>query len=231
MGSLTFFFIHGAGGTSSKWRFLQKELKNESIRIIDLPGRGNELHRNSSSVQDFAQYCNEQVTEDVILVGHSLGGLIALETAIDNSKVKGIVLVASHYELPVQPKILEKLQDGVFPDGLFYSSYSKDSSSELLEEEKAEMTFVSTEQTYLDFNACNEYSLGKERASTLTIPIVAVYGENDRMLLKDAQQKLREANKHIKVKVVANAAHYIMLEQPKALADILVEFKNSIQIS
>ncbi len=229
MDRCSFFFIHGAGGTKSKWRLLQKEFEDESIRIIDLPGRGDQMNESASSVQELARYCKEQISEDVILVGHSLGGLVALQTALDNPKVKGLVLVASHYELPVHSKVLDKLNNGIFPDGLFYSSYSKGTSTNLVKEEKEEIKLVSSKQTYSDFKACNEYEMGKESVSRLTIPVLAVYGEEDRMLPQDAPQKLMEVNKQAKVKAVENAARYIMLEQPEALAGILKEFANEIQ--
>ena len=70
---------------------------------------------------------------DTIVVGHSMGGLIALELAGISDKVKGVVLVNSSYKLPVHPKIIQTLAEGTFPENLFRASYAKAANSELLE--------------------------------------------------------------------------------------------------
>lgn len=227
---LPFLFLHGAGGTQSKWRLLREKLQSTSHLYVDLPGRGAHPEANASTIGEYANSINKLISEDVIVVGHSMGGLIGIELALNNPHVKGLVLVASHFHLPVHPKILDSMKNGVFPNGLFYASYSKEADPLLLEQEKSEINFVSMERTHYDFNACNEYSTGNENISKLTIPLLGVYGEDDRMLPMDAADILLKVNSYAEVTTVGKCGHYIMVEQPQALLNILTQFRNKIAV-
>ena len=106
---LKLLFIHGAGGTSSKWRKLKVELDRTDLvySIIDLPGHGKDKRIVPESIEDYARIINEEIKEDTIIVGHSMGGLIGIEVTVRNNNVKGLVLINSHYDLPVHAKVLE----------------------------------------------------------------------------------------------------------------------------
>ena len=225
---LPFLFIHGAGGTQSKWRLLREKLGDIPAQYVDLPGRGNNLDVSANSIGAYANKVSDMIHEETIVVGHSMGGLIGIQLASTNPKVKGLVLVGSHFTLPVHPKILNKLNEGTFPDGLFYASYSKGVSTVLLEEEKAEIGNVPISVTHNDFYACNEYMEGKKNLIKAAVPILAVYGEDDRMLPLNASSEIMSLNSNTTVTTVTNSGHYIMIEQPEALADILIEFRNNL---
>jgi pimeloyl-ACP methyl ester carboxylesterase len=226
---LSFLFIHGAGGTKSKWRLLQTEINSVTDKYVDLPGRGDCLVENHLTIEEYADYLNKEIKEETIVVGHSMGGLVGIELAAKNNYVRGLVLVASHFHLPVHSKVLAKLKEGSFPEGLFYGSYSKDVSTGLLDQERKEINHVSIERTYSDFKACDEYTKGKETFSRLNIPILGLYGEVDRMLPETASDELMTANKKVTIEMVNNSGHYVMLEQPKTVADSLLQFRNRIK--
>lgn len=224
-----FLFIHGAGGTKSKWRLLSHYFQEGEAEYIDLPGRDG-LGEESIpfSIEEFARTLNQVIQDDVIVVGHSMGGLIGVELATINEKVKGLVLAASHYRLPVHSKVLDKLKEGLFPEGLFHASYAKNSAPELLELEKRELNLVPKERTFLDYEACNRYTKGKETLSRLSIPILALYGEEDRLLPENAQEELVAANPRAHLQVIPQASHYLMLEQPAVVSTLLADFKDQL---
>ena len=221
-------FIHGAGGTKRKWREIEDYFQQQ-VEFIDLPGHGDNEYNLITSIQDHAAYINESIQEDTILVGHSMGGLIALELAARNKHVKGIALVASLYELPVHEKILEKLANGEFPSSLFYASYSKEVNERFLEEEKAEMNLVPIGVTYADFMACNQYSNGAARLSSFHIPVCAILGKQDRLLPSEPTKLLKEIKPNIKIVEIDGSGHYIMLEKPVELYKALIEFIQEVQ--
>jgi len=179
---INFLFIHGAGGTRSKWRNLIPFFKNDHVETIDLPGRNTNKEPLADSIQANAESISQQVNKDTIVIGHSMGGLVGIELASINRHVKGLVLVSSFYELPVHPKVLENFDQGTFPDSIFYASYNKDIDEEILkieekEKDEADMNVVST-----DFHACNNYKSGKDTLANLAIPILSIYGKEDRLL-------------------------------------------------
>ncbi|MDC3415129.1 alpha/beta hydrolase [Aquibacillus sp. 3ASR75-11] len=224
-----FLFIHGAGGTASKWRSLRKKLNNEENQYINLPGRDQIQDQSTSTISDLADYIKSQINDDVIIVGHSMGGLVSVDVASSNPHVKGVVLINSHFTLPVHPKILESLKQEVFPDGLFYASYHKGTDQKLLKEEKKEIELVSIQRTYRDFKACDDYKEGKEKFTKIDVPLMCVYGNEDRMVPREVSKEVKELKPNADVSVVNDCGHYLMLEQPEALANLLNNFQDVIQ--
>ncbi|QED48981.1 alpha/beta fold hydrolase [Cytobacillus dafuensis] len=222
-------FIHGAGGTKSKWRAMKEYCEEALYEAIDLPGHGENEFNLITSIQDHAAYIDQSIQEDTIVVGHSMGGLIALELAARNKCVKGIVLAASFYELPVHPKILDKLANGEFPSSLFHASYSSDVSEVLLEEEKTEMNKVPIEITYADFKACNSYLDGTDRLTALDIPVCAILGKQDRLLPSEPAKLLKNLKPDIKIVEIDGSGHYIMLEKPKEFSEALTMFTQELE--
>ncbi|QSO53970.1 alpha/beta fold hydrolase [Alicyclobacillus curvatus] len=227
-GNLEFLFIHGAGGTRSKWREVQPGLTGVRAQYIDLPGHGANSGSPLEFIEAYAAALSDTIQDDTIVVGHSMGGLIGIELTLRNPHVKGLVLVASHYALPVHDKILSQLAAGSFPDSLFYASYKKGVDPQLLEQERAETALVPVETTFLDFQACNSYVHGREAISRLTVPILAVYGADDRLLPQTAKDDITQACHTALVTSVADAGHYVMLERPREVVSALLKFKSQV---
>lgn len=220
--------IHGAGGTKSKWRKVTEYF--QEIEAIDLPGHGENEYNMVTSIQDYAMHVNELIKEDTIIVGHSMGGLIALEIAAINKNVKGVVLAASFYELPVHEKILATLSQGEFPTSLFYASYSKGVDKELLEEELKELKLVPVGVSYADFRATNLYQEGKSTLSSLQIPVCAILGEQDRLLPQGAEEALKKVRGDMKVSILQGSGHYVMVEKPQEFVEQLKSFVSEVQM-
>ena len=96
----TILYLHGLGST--KHDFLeatqQHALYDFTIVALDLPGTGNSSYAKGTSVDDLVELTNKFVTnlqlEEITLIGHSMGGLIALLfTQKYPQKVKRLVSV------------------------------------------------------------------------------------------------------------------------------------------
>jgi len=228
--TMKLLFIHGAGGTKSKWRKIETLLSNKNYEAIDLPGHGENKDNAITSIQNYAAYTNELIQEETIVVGHSMGGLIALELAEINKNVKGIVLAASFYELPVHQKLLDKLSVGEFPPSLFHASYSKETSTELIEEEKKELGLVPVGISHADFRATNTYKEGEERLASLKIPVCSILGEQDRLLPPGAIDAFKKVRGDMKISIINGSGHNVMVEKPKEFVEKLEEFLQEVQM-
>ncbi|AMA71405.1 MULTISPECIES: alpha/beta fold hydrolase [Aneurinibacillus] len=227
-GKLPFVLIHGAGGTKAKFRGLVERMDGVSCIALDLPGHGENTNMRCKSIEEYADWVSGQIGgQDVIVVGHSMGGMIGIEMASRNPNVKGLVLDASHYEMPVHPKILEELVAGSFPEFLFKASYGKETPIELWEEEREQLSWVETSIVHDDFFACNQYK-GEDTFKQLNIPILAVYGSEDKLLPKGALEKAVAANTNVQTRVIEGAGHYIMLEKIEPFAQALLEFRRFV---
>lgn len=221
-----FFFIHGAGGTARKWRRTTAALHDVPWQAVDLPGHGGNKDGNVlSSIEAYADALAPMLTEEVIVVGHSMGGLIALELALRSPQVVGVVLAASHVRLPVHPKILTQLAAGDFPESLFRASYSKAVDESILAEERQELSIHPTSVTHADFLNCDRYRQGPETIRKLKVPVLAIYGADDRLLPPNAEQELLQLKPDAQVVTISEAGHYVMLEQPTAFVEAICRFR------
>ena len=97
-GDTTLLFIHGWGINKTYWTNQATYFsKNYRVVTIDLPGFGNSgKNRKSWTTNDYANDISAVITQlnlkNVILVGHSMSGAIAVEAALNNpSKVMAII--------------------------------------------------------------------------------------------------------------------------------------------
>ena len=93
------FFLHFFGGSSRAWETVIALLK-DSFRCIavDLQGFGQSASNKYFSVKEHALSVNDLAEslgiKGCVLVGHSMGGKIALAAAAASSTIKGLILVA-----------------------------------------------------------------------------------------------------------------------------------------
>ncbi len=225
---LTFLFLHGAGGSASKWRKVKMLLEEIPAIILDLPGHGKDRGNVPTTIEEYTSLLNQRITENVIVVGHSMGGLIALELAAVNEKVKGLVLANSHHRLPVHPKILEQLASGIFPSSFFSASYAKNVSEGLLEEEKRELDKTPITIALADFKSTDRYSNGEKALVSLNIPILAIYGDQDKLLPSGAKDQLLTVNSDVQCETIAGAGHYTPLERADEFTSIIKIFRKKV---
>jgi pyruvate dehydrogenase E2 component (dihydrolipoamide acetyltransferase) len=98
-------FIHGLGGSLSTWQMVLGELADRyRVAAIDLPGHG-QSDKSAPDVADYsvpglaaaiAEALRALKVTPAIVVGHSLGGAVAMEVAVEHpADVAGLVLVDS----------------------------------------------------------------------------------------------------------------------------------------
>src|SRR5258708_13965360 len=109
--------IHGAGSSSVIWMDLVRRLApRRRVVAPDLPGHGqsDRWHDGEVTIEQHRDavgtVCAELQIARAVLVGHSMGGLIALAAAAAwPERVAGLVLVASGAQMAVAPELFTQL--------------------------------------------------------------------------------------------------------------------------
>ncbi len=76
--------IHGFLGMSDNWKTLgsQYAAHGFEVHLLDLRNHGRSFHSDEFSydlmVNDLLEYCNHYRLNDVSIIGHSMGGKVAL---------------------------------------------------------------------------------------------------------------------------------------------------------
>jgi sigma-B regulation protein RsbQ len=100
-GEVVFVMLHYFGGNASCWKWVGKLFPKDIMCVaINLPGFGNTKPLKNSSIKKYANHVTQILKKlnitKYILVGHSMGGKIAIQLAADdsNKNIQQMFLIA-----------------------------------------------------------------------------------------------------------------------------------------
>jgi pimeloyl-ACP methyl ester carboxylesterase len=228
--------IHGAGGNQLYWPPQIRRLHNQRIFAVDLPGHGKSEGVGHHSVDDYAEevlsFLKALKLNAAILVGHSMGGAIALQLAIRSPKrVLGLGLVGSGARLRVAPALLQAASDpSTFADAVrmvIDRSFASQTSARLKELAAQRMSETRSTVLYGDFLACDAFNV-TDQLSKISAPTLVLSGMEDKMTPSKYSEFLRDQIPRARMELLPDAGHMAMLEQPDKVARILNDFLNII---
>ena len=110
--------LHGYLGMSDNWKTLSSQYASEGFQVhaLDLRNHGRSFHSDEFSyevmVQDVLDYCQGNNLESVSIIGHSMGGKVAMFFATKYPEMVGKLIVADigpKYYKPHHQDIMEAL--------------------------------------------------------------------------------------------------------------------------
>jgi len=233
-------FIHGAANDHSVWGLQSRYFAYHGFNVlaIDLPGHGRSVGPALPSIEEAAAWVIT-VLEGVdasraALVGHSMGSLIALETAAQYpDRIDKLALVATAFPMKVSDELLGTARErdhaaleminvwshsaaGQTGGNRVPGQWIMGGSMRLLERTAAPL--------YNDFNACNQYAAGVQSAAKVTCPVLMIAGSRDMMTPPRANKGLTEQFSNLKSVIIQGSGHDLMAEQPDAVLDALIGF-------
>ncbi len=217
-------FIHGAAWNRTLWKRQKDFLSNfMEVILLDLPGHGNSSRPGLSSVEEYVDFLFEVIVshslEGSFLVGHSLGGAIAMASALRRSDLfRGLVIIGSGARLKVLPQILEGIEkDKERTIDLISSfAFSKKADYSLVMESKVEMMKCPKDVIYGDFLSCDKFDI-MDNVKSIQIPVLIVCGLEDRLTPPKYSYYLNNEIRGSKLVLIEDAGHMVMLEKPQAL--------------
>jgi pimeloyl-ACP methyl ester carboxylesterase len=237
----TVLFVHGAGMDHSVWPLQTRHFtyRGWNALALDLPGHGRsggELRPSIAALADWLWDLIKALEAPAVnLVGHSMGALIGLELAARHRRrIARLALLGAAARMPVHPALLEAAGEpgpraallicdwGFGPAGHLGGhkapgSWMMGHAMRLLERSVGPVL-----QT--DLTACNAYEDGLAAAAKVRCPTLVLAGEFDRMAPARQGASLAEAIKGARFAAVPAAGHMLMVEQPDATLDALIEF-------
>jgi pimeloyl-ACP methyl ester carboxylesterase len=228
--------IHGAGGTHLFWPPEIRRLPAAAVYSLDLPGHGKSsgcgLQSISSNAQVLLEWVDALELNRAVFVGHSMGGAIALQFALENpTRVLGLGLFSTAARLPVNPDLMELTSTSTtYPtavEKLISWSFSPETPERL--QELAHKRMLETRATVLhgDFLACSEFDL-VPRLGEISPPALVLCGAGDKMTPLRQSQFLTAELPQARLEVIEAAGHMVMLERPHAVAQVLMSFLGEI---
>ena len=228
--------VHGLGSTAEQWLPTARRLaRNHRVTLVHLPGHGLAQMPQPFTLEQAAAALDRALAETssgpVILVGHSLGGLVAAREALEHpERVRGLLLVETALRPQVEPADLPKLlasldkdYEQVLRDA--YIGMGRDSAQGLrLYDEVAHMdSAVVKPWIRLAWMADLSGQMRKLQPRMLAVLAPHSWG------IEETWQQVSEALGYTQVPRVRGvrvegAGHFIMIDRPDQLAEIIARF-------
>lgn len=230
--------LHGWGREvcGKKYNEIKNLLEKNGFEVFapDLPGFGDSvLNKNALEFEDYLSFVNDfilkQKLKDVILIGHSFGGRIAIKFAAKYpQKVKSLILIAAsgiQRPLPSLKKkavfVATKILRPFFyipPLSLFFKFFRK-----LVYFSIGEMDYYKAGKLAETFKNIYQVSV-LDDLPKIKAPTLLVWGENDKVVPVDDGKTMEQLIPNSKLIVIKNEGHKIPYENPKVLNKVITEF-------
>jgi pimeloyl-ACP methyl ester carboxylesterase len=234
-------FLHGAALDHTVWALLARWFAHRGAAVLapDLPGHGRSAGEPLASIAAMADWTAALIETSKAgpagVIGHSMGSLVALETAARYPKrVTAIGLIGAAAAMPVAPDLLDAAEaddhaaidmvsiwgygfraglGGSLAPGLWMLG----GAQRLLERAHPGVLFK-------DLSACNDYRDGLTSAAKVTVPATLVLGERDMMTPARAGRELAAALPNARVVTLKGAGHMLISERPDEVLDAVRGF-------
>ena len=233
-------FIHGAGLDHTAWTLFNRYYARHEFNSIavDLPGHNRSGGKPLASIEEIARWLIEYLKaleiEKTALVGHSMGSLVALETAYQAGEtVDKLVLLGTAVPMLVGEPLLNAAKENDHSAVDMIMLYSHSYASQTGGNPVAGINIVNSNMRllerslknvlYTDLNACHEYKNGIEAARSIAIPVNLISGEEDKMTPPAMAADLINALVKAEVDILPHCGHMMLSEQPEAVHRSLVK--------
>jgi len=245
----TIVFLHGGEQDHSVWILQSRYMAHHGYGVLalDLPGHMRSAGPALATIESMAEHIAVALkacgTERLILVGHSMGSLIALElgTAL-RDKTHGIALIATAFPMRVSDALLDATKNSppramdminVWSHSASIRAFDRKPSSPgpgfsnvwgnlRLMQRVAQRN--GSDVLRADFAACNAYQRGAQAVAELTCPALFILAASDSMTPAHAAQPLIDACKDATVLTLPGTGHSLMAEDPDGVREALRRF-------
>ena len=97
--NMPIIILHGLLGTGDNWASISRRYAREGFttHAIDLPCHGRSPHIEDINIDSFAMcvedYMEEHHIDRAVIIGHSLGGKVAMRLALDSERVEKLIVI------------------------------------------------------------------------------------------------------------------------------------------
>ncbi|MFD2568611.1 alpha/beta fold hydrolase [Pseudotenacibaculum haliotis] len=238
-----FLILHGYFGMGDNWKSLANQFgESFEMHLIDQRNHGRSFHADEFDyelmVEDLHEYITHHDLDDIILLGHSMGGKTAMLFAVEYPEIVDKLLIADispRYYQPHHNEILKALNSVDFS-----VHTSRKMVEEQLEKYIPEMgvrqfllkNVYWREKGQLDFRfnlqslTENNSEVGRALPSFTSFDGETLFlaGGNSNYITQDEIPLIKAHFPNAKVVTVPNAGHWLHAENPKGFYEEVMQF-------
>lgn len=237
--------LHGLFGQSDNWNTLAKRFGEKGFHVFTIDQRNHGLSPHSdvwnyeAMAQDLNEFITEHQLQNVILLGHSMGGktVMFFELLFPNIVQKLIIadIAPKAYE-PHHDAVLKALNAVDFTDintrkdaEAILGQYISDFGTKQFLLKNIYWREDETKQMAWRFNLAtitNEYNnigVGVPNFKSST-PALFIRGQKSNYITNEDEQDMAHRFTNYQLKTIANSGHWVHAEQPDAFFNCVMEF-------
>ena len=226
--------LHGAGGSQHHWGGVAAHLRRDVTREvtpIELPGHGDAPGVVPETLSQALESIDAAIpgARPVSLVGHSLGGLLAIAWALSRpGRVARLGLVATSPRMTLHPDFVARIRDASFTRGDVRAMFGGDDVP------ATAVDLVFDDFKRLRFGTTSLFDVGRPldvrgRLERLDVPTLVIGPAKDVVTSPRHGRAIAAAVPHAALCTIAGAGHYVHLERPAEVAQVLTPFLTGAQ--
>ncbi len=239
----TVVFLHGSGLDHRSWALQTRWFAFHGYSVIapDFPGHSLSKGKALDSIEAMAkwlwQLLDEMDVKECYLVGHSQGGLVALEAdATQPGRVRSISLIGCAAAIPVnehllalaesdQPAAVDAMLTWGFGEAYQFGRSHVPGQAPI----GIGWQIMCNNPLHADLSACQKYTNGENAAKKITAPAQLILAENDRMTpIKMGRGLSSQLHNLVSQVELDKVGHMIPIEAPEKCLTELQQFITTI---
>ncbi len=231
----TLILLHGSGQSHIVWSLTAQYLSDQGYNIFafDLPGHGNSEGNCLVTIEEMAEWLDKVIVqigiENLYIMGHSQGCLIALEYANKfPKKIKKLIFVAGSYEIPVNKSLINLALSGDMESLNLMMKWGYGYSKQFIGGNPLQKILNSPREVRevlaVDLIACNNYKNGVNAIKKINCSTFFIFGELDKMIRLDKGKEFSGLITGSKTHIIKDCGHMIILENAFEMREKVAEF-------
>jgi pimeloyl-ACP methyl ester carboxylesterase len=234
-------FVHGAGMDHTVWQLQARWFAwhGYSVLAVDLPGHGRSEGPPLGSVPEMAQWLGRAMDAAGIregaVVGHSMGGAIALEAAAAlPERIARLALLGTAAAIPVNADLLTAAREAPERAYRMMTAWSHGHAAKMGGHPVPGLWMTGgtlalfarnrPDVLYTDLSACAAWTSGPDAAGRVRCPALVVIAANDIMTPPRNGAELARLIGGSRTVTLPDCGHMLLAEQPDATLDALIGF-------
>lgn len=227
----TLVMLHGAGMDHTIWTLLARYHARRGYNVLapDLPAHGRSGGQSLNNINDMADWLLTLLEREGVnmpyLMGHSMGSLLALETAARlGEQCSGLGLFGSTAPMPVGQALLDAAERNEQAAIDMVCLFGHDTPAQLggnplcgihtLNTGVRLMQQAADGVLFNDLSACNNWNEALDRAQEVTAPVSLILGRKDKMTPLRSTRALIERLAKSQT-IIIESGHMMMTEAPE----------------
>lgn len=247
-GEKTILLLHGYLESLDVWEDFAKLLAKEyRVVAMDLPGHGisqvmGPMHTMSFLADTVVGVLDELEIDKVTIVGHSMGGYVALQTLrLHPDRLEGLVLLSSTPNPDSPEKLLDRdreiaMVEAGHKDLLATTAAKNGFASDNLRRMQDEIIFLEEQVLVTEpegvvalLRGMKEREDSNELLRSSSLPQLFILGKKDSYIPLEKAEEMVAAHPQAKVVWLENSGHLGYFEEPEVCATAIGEFVKNVK--